>query len=97
MQYNGSVGRRQALIVAAGGERFRFYYDLKYPQILHITLQHGTTPPEAIQTFFQGETRLWDQVHARFETVTETHGIYWTRHAHDQSVIIISCFKRGDE
>ena len=37
------------------------------------------------------------EAHQRYETVTETHGIYWTRNGHYQSVIIISCFKRGDE
>jgi len=49
------------------------------------------------RTFFEGSTSPWDEAHHRYETVTETHGIYWTRHGHDQSVIIISCFKRGDE
>jgi hypothetical protein len=91
------VAQRQALIVEARGERFRFYYDLEHPEVLHITLHHGTTPQDAIQTFFGGETGSWDQAHRRFETATETHAIYWTRHAHDQSVIVITCFKRGDE
>ena len=90
------VVRRQALIIQADGERFRFYYDLEYPQMLHVTLQHGTTPGDAIRTFFAGETGPWDEAHARFETRTATHGLYWTRHTHDQSVIVISCFKRGD-
>lgn len=91
------MARREAYIVEANGERFRFYYDRDHPQILHVTLQHGTTPEEAVQTFFEGSTTPWDEEHLRYETVTETHSIYWTRHAHDQSVIIISCFKRGDE
>ena len=91
------MARRAAFIVEANGERFRFYYDQEHPQILHITLQHQTVPEDAIQTFFEGSTSPWDEAHHRYETVTETHGIYWTRHAHDQSVIIISCFKRGDE
>lgn len=87
---------RQTLIVEANGERFRFYYDLEDPRILHITLKHGTTLEDAVRTFFEGETSPWDDAHSRFETLAATHSIYWTRHPHDQSVIIISCFERGD-
>ena len=91
------MATRKALIIQAMGERFRFYYDLEHPQVLHITMRHGTTPEDAIRTFFEGETGAWDKKYSRFETLAATYGIYWTRHAHDQSVIIISCFKRGDE
>ncbi len=91
------MARRQALIIEAEGERFRFYYDLTDPGVLHITRQHGTTPEDAIRTFFVGATEPWDETHLRFETRTETHGLYWTRHAHDHAVIAISCFKRGEE
>ena len=91
------MAQRQALIIEANGERFRFYYDPEHPEVLHIALRHSTTPEDAIRTFLEGETESWDKPHMRFETVTETHGIYWTRHPHDQSVIIVSCFRRGDE
>ncbi len=91
------MAQREALIIEANGELFRFYYDLEHHQVLHITLQHGTMPADAIRTFFAGTTGPWDDGHARFETLTESHAIYWTRHSHDQSVIIISCFRRGDE
>jgi len=91
------MARREAFIVEANGERFRFYYDAEHSQILHITLRHDTTPEDAVRTFFEGSIGPWNDANDRYETVTETHGIYWTRHAHDQSVIIISCFKRGDE
>jgi hypothetical protein len=91
------VARRHALIIEARGERFRVYYDLQDPSVLHITRQHGTTPEDAIRTFFAGVAEPWDQEHLRFATYTETHGLYWTRHAHDQSGIVISCFKRGEE
>jgi hypothetical protein len=74
------VRTREALIIEAGGERFRFYYDLEHVDVLHITLRHGTVPMDAIQTFFDGETRPWDEARSRFETVTETRGLYWTRH-----------------
>ena len=65
--------------------------------MLHITLRHGTVPEDAIRTFFEGETRPWDEARSRFESVAETYGIYWTRHPHDQSVSVISCFKREEE
>jgi hypothetical protein len=91
------VARRHALIVEAGGERFRFYYDREKPEILHITLRHGTTPADAIRTFFVGETVATEETHSRFETVTDLYGIYRARHAFDQSVISISCFELGDE
>ena len=79
----------------AGGERFRFYYDLDEPAVLHIKRQHRTTPEDAVRTFFDGETSEWDEEHLRFHTQTRTHGLFWTRHPHDQSVIVISCFERG--
>lgn len=91
------MARREALIVEANGERFRFYYDREHPEVLHITLRHGTTPEDAIRTFCAGETIAADAAHLRFESRTATHGVYWTRHAFDQSVIVISCFRRGDE
>ena len=65
--------------------------------MLHITRQHGATPEDAVRTFFAGVTEAWDEAHLRFETHTETHGLYWTRHTHDESVVVISCFERGDE
>ena len=89
--------RREVFIVEATGERFRFYFDVERPEALHITLRHGTTLQDAIQTFFKGRTGPWDEAHARYETVTETRAIFWTRHRGDQSVIIISCFRREDE
>jgi hypothetical protein len=91
------VGRREALIIEASGVRFRFYYDRRHPESLHITQQHGTTPEEAIRTFFEGTTGAWNENRLRFETLTDTHGLYWTRHAFDQSVIVISCFTRGGQ
>jgi hypothetical protein len=91
------VAARHALIIESQGERFRLYYDIEEPSVLHITRRHGTTPEEAVRTFFAGVTESWDESHLRRETHTDTHGPFWTRHAHDHSVIVISCFKRGDE
>jgi hypothetical protein len=88
---------REALIIEAGGERFRLYFDLEVPEVLHITLRHGTTSEDAIRTFMEGEASQWDEARQRFESVTETHGRYWARHPHDGSVIVISCFEREEE
>lgn len=89
--------RRQALIIEAGGERFRLDDGLDDPGTLHITRRHGTTATDAIRTFFAGATEPWDESRRRFETRTETRGLFWTRHAHDRSVVVISCFGRGEE
>lgn len=88
---------REALIITAGGERFRFYYDQEVPEVLHIMLRHGTTPEDAIRTFFEGGQGPWDEARQRFESATELHGLYWTRHPHDDSVIVISCFEREEQ
>ncbi len=88
---------REALIIEAGAERFRCYYDAEVPEMLHITLRHGTTPEDATRTFFNGGESSWDEARQRFESATETHGLYWTRHPHDDSVIVISCFEREEE
>ena len=88
---------REALIIEAGGERFRFYYDVEVPEVLHIALRHGTTPEDAVRTFFVGEQGPWDGERQRFETATDSHGLYWTRHPHDGSVIVITCFQREEE
>ena len=84
--------RREALILAYEGERFRFYYE-DDSSTLHIQVRHGTTTDDAIRTFIEGTTQVWDERHKRHTTYTETHGIYWVRHAHDDSVIIISCWR----
>jgi len=88
--------RRRALIIEAGGERFRFYYDVDVPEVLHIAWQHGTTPTEAIQAFFATTEATWNERHERYESLTDAVGLYWTRHAHDGSVIVITCFRRGE-
>ena len=68
---------REALIIEAGGERFRFYYDLEVPEMLHILLRHGTTPEDAIRTFFEGGQGPWNEARQRFESMSATHGLYW--------------------
>lgn len=93
LHYNRPMPVREALIIEAGGERFRFYYDMEAPDVLHITHRHGTTPAEAIRTFFADDLRPWNDRRQRYESASATHGLYWTRHPHDGSVIVITCFE----
>ena len=93
MQYNHGVPR-DALTIEVLGERFRFYFDR--PGILHIAA-HGVTPDEAIEVFFSAEATHWHADHMRFESSTSTHGLYWTRHDYDGSIIIISCWRTEPE
>ncbi len=84
---------REALIIEWADDRVRFYYDRHEPKSLHIAVRHGTTVDDALWTLSNGETH-WNETNRRFETFTITHGLYWTRHSYDGSVIVISCFPR---
>ena len=80
----------------ARGEVFYFLFDSNQPDQLHITVRHGATPVEAIQTLFEGIT-VWNEQRKRFETVAALRGIYWVRVPEDQGVLIISCFRTGED
>ena len=60
----------------AKGIEFYFKYDDVAPDLLHIYARHLTAPTEAIETYFYGET-TWNERYKRFETSTDSHGIYW--------------------
>lgn len=87
---------REALILEVGGEKFRFYFERQAGDVLHITSQHGVLAHEAIDVFFRGGPGDWNERRSRYEVQTETHGLYWTRYAVDQSVLVITCFRRGE-
>ena len=88
-------GRYQPYLDQKSGLRFDFKFELMQPSLLHIFVRHGTSPQEAIGTFFEGET-AWDEEHKRFETFTETHALYWTWRAQGAVVLVISCFRRDE-
>lgn len=96
-QYTDRMPVREALIIEVAGERFRFYYDREVPELLHVMVRHGTTPWDAIRAFFEGGETVWDEARQRFQTLGDAHGLYWTRHQYDGSVIVISCFEREEE
>lgn len=89
--------KRQVITVRhfGSGLIFGFRPDKANQDILHITARHGTTPEEAIETFLTGQT-VWDEAHLRFETFSETHGLYWFWWERDRRVGVISCFRRED-
>ena len=74
------------------GIRFVFAYDDDAPELLHIYVRHLTTVDDALDTFFNGETKRNEQFD-RFETFTETHGLFWFWLEQDRVVMVISCFK----
>lgn len=55
---------------------FVFKYDLDDPTVLHIYARDGTTTEDAITTFKIGVT-YWNDRHRRFETLSETHDLFW--------------------
>ena len=77
------------------GLRFDFRYEPTRPFLLHILVRHGVGPQEAIDTFFEGKT-TWDEEHKRFETFSNTHGLYWAWRVQDAVVLVISCFRRDE-
>ena len=90
------MARRESRILRSRGETFRFYYERGRGDALHITYRHGTTPEDAIATFFEGVTEPYDPIRQRYITCTDTLCLYWARHGHDGSIVVISCFVRGD-
>jgi hypothetical protein len=75
------------------GIRFVFKYDDADPSILHIFARHLTSIDDALDTFFEGET-TWNPERRRFETYTETHGLFWFWLREGAVVMVISCFSR---
>ena len=71
---------------------FVFKYDDVDPSILHIFSRHLATPEDAIDTFFSG-TPAWNAERQRFETTSETHGLYWFWLEENKTVMVISCFR----
>lgn len=81
----------------AKGVRFVFKYDETDPTILHIFARHLTSPADAMRVFFAASP-VWNEVHQRFESVTETYGLYWYwLDEAERVVMVVSCFERKKE
>ena len=83
---------RKFKCVNAEGIRFVFAYDDQAPETLHIYVQDHTTIGDALEAFFAGSTAKNDQ-HDRYETFTDTHGLYWFWIDEEKVVMVISCFR----
>jgi hypothetical protein len=73
------------------GIKFLFKFDDVAPDLLHIYARHLTNPRDAIATFFEGQTK-WDEQFQRFETLTDSHCLYWFWLEKDKVVMVVSCF-----
>jgi hypothetical protein len=62
---------------------------------LHITKEHGTTPDDAIATYFDGVANH-DAEHRRFVTMTAIHTLFWNWIEQGSSVYVISCIRAGE-
>jgi hypothetical protein len=76
--------------------KFFFKYEEDPPGMLHIYARGCFEPKDAIEIWFEGTEEIENTEYNRFETYTETHGIYWFWFDPDKrtKVFIISCFKR---
>lgn len=80
--------------IKRNGVTFFFKYDETSPEQLHIFVRHLTTVGQALFIWFEGKT-VFNSEYNRFETETDTHGLYWNWINEDEKkVIIISCFER---
>ena len=78
---------------ARSGIRFVFMTEPTDPKMLHIYARSLTTVYDAVETFFEGQTR-WNAEQERLETFTDRFGLYWFWLEVDQVVVVISCFRR---
>ena len=80
---------------AETGLSFLFAIEVGSTGPLHIAIRHGTTPADAVAAYFAGVT-TWNGDNKRFETSTASHVVYWAWHR-SGAVLVISCFRKGDE
>ncbi len=82
-------------VVSCDGYKFFFKFESDPPDILHIYARGLFEPKDAIRVWNEGTEETENLVFSRFETYTETHGIYWLwLDTEKTKVLIISCFKR---
>ncbi len=73
---------------------FFFKYDHNNPKVLHIYARHLTTIEDALDVFFN-TVPIWNEQFHRYESITDTHGLYWFwRSRERKEITIITCFRR---
>lgn len=77
------------------GIRFRFAYDAVNPMRLHIEARHDVTVEDAIRTYLERRTTVWNEVNKRWESESNTHVLYWALHA-SSAVLVITCFRKEE-
>ncbi|MEK7434350.1 MAG: hypothetical protein AABZ74_14555 [Cyanobacteriota bacterium] len=86
MAFNG-------LVIEEENIKFFFKYDSSTKdKLLHIWVRHLTTIENALDVFFENDNTTWNENHSRFESFSETHGLYWFWLEENKKVMIISCF-----
>lgn len=87
-------GRYARVLDESSGLIFVFAYDRTDPDLLHIFARHTTSIDEAIGTFFADDAdTAWNEQRARFESYSESHGLFWFWLEEDRTVMVISCFR----
>jgi len=92
--YNRTLRRR--VKTAERGIEFHFFFAKSSDAELHITAAHGTTPDEAVTTYFNGITEF-DDTHRRFITMSATHTLFWSWIEKGASVYVITCVRAGEQ
>lgn len=77
------------------GITFLFKYEEDAPELLHIYVRHLTTVDDALDVYFK-TTPKWNEERNRYENYSETHGIYWFWLNEFDKIMIITCFKIGE-
>ncbi len=81
------------------GITFIFKSDPLDDTMAHIYARHRKTEAQAMAVWFGFVEERWNEARQRFESYTETEGLYWKWHDKDTDqtlVLIISCFDRRD-
>jgi hypothetical protein len=79
--------------VLENGIRFVFKMDDVDPGLLHIFARHQTSIDDALDVFFSTEP-TWNLQFKRYESFSETHGLYWFWLDEQKKVVmVVSCFR----
>jgi hypothetical protein len=79
----------------ASGIVFHFAYE-RGSDRLHITARHGTTPQDAVRTFFDPHANsTWDATHQRWERWADDWlvSFLWLDAPANRNVLVITCLR----